>query len=415
MNIFKRFFGGGGFEDNMRRVRPIAELFYSSFDSNPFNFQDINTYGFVSMAKNINAIEMPLVYLCDLFKSGKINAFDKEGNLIEGDPLVSRLNEPNRFQSKEEFLWELFYFTRSAGWSFVLPKSKSVGFEKDLTKVELFNLNPDNVEFKDFKAPRFEIDGLNFKFYISSEKFINLRTADVINFYDTTISTSNPYVGVSRLANLRDEADNTRLADRGKKNKIKRSGSMLISHKERNGLVSDGLDLPVVDSETPEKRITMKQQIEAKLNGIGLAQGKSIVVSSKELGGFSLAKDLIGIDFDEMKEADLRVISNKIGVPYELLPTRNQQATYENRVQAELSVIQRQIEPFASSFAKSIQAYFNYDKEIRITYDHLPAYQVAREQKQKADTDFINSVVTLLNAGIITSEEARERIENKEL
>lgn len=211
-----------------------------------------------------------------------------------------------------------------------------------------------------------------------------------------------------------DEAYNTLLSDFGKKNQIKRTGAVIISHKEKSDSLSDGLDEEVYKDENG-KPITHKDDIELKLNGAGLAQGKSILVSSKELRVDSLAKDIIGIDFDKLKQADLRVISNKIGLPNELSPFEGDNAKYENREQAQFSVIQNEIEPVADAFADKLVKWFNHPTRLILDYSHLPAYQIAQKTKEENKDKIVTRIIQLLNANLITEEDARNMMINYEI
>src|SRR5690606_12014039 len=280
---------------------------------------------------------------------------------------------------QSEFLSQHYYHLRAAGYNYVYPYHKSVGYQKRIGEVKLYNLNPDFIDFERIETSIFDLESVKFKYrhqFESDNSKTKLITDDVIIYYDTKPNSKNPFKGHSRLTSLKDEANNTLLANRGKRNQIKRTGATIVSHKERPEGLSDGLD----EEMTRDKQgnpITFKDDIENKLNGSGLAQGKSILVSSKELKVDSLAKDITGIDFDKMKQSDMRVIANKIGVPNELNPFENDNAKYENREQAQFSVIQNEIEPVANSFALGVMSWFdNHPNKIILDYSHLPAYQV---------------------------------------
>lgn len=389
-------------------------------DTNTFDIPNYSSYGFVQMAQSINAIDAPITYLADLFKSANIYAEDENGNIVENDPLALRLQEPNHLQGAEEFLAEFYYYLCASGWAYMLPYSKSVGFEKDLSQNELFALNPDFCTFGKIKQNIFELDRLSFKYkYGNSETSKELFTDNVIPFYDGAINAFNPFIGHSRLESIRDEAINTILADKGKFNQIKRSGGMVISHKEKgtDGF-SEGLDEEYSRTRAKDGSVkikTHKEEIDEKLNSVGLAQGKSIVVSSKELTGFSMAKDIIGIDFSKMKESDIVVISNKIGVPPELMPLNGNNATYENRESAQYQVLQNRIIPVANNVATALTKYFNRPNKLVFSYEHLPAYQFAKREKEESKNKIVERVEKLYQMGILSREQVIQTLTNNDV
>lgn len=414
-----RNFIGNFFPFLQQRRKGSAEMYFNhSYDSGIFNLPDFGD-GFVFLAQNVDAFDSPITFLCDLFKKGFIYAKDKEGNIIENDPLVKRLNHPNRFQTKEQFLSDFYYFLTAAGWTNILPFHKSIGFENNLDKNELFILNPDKISFDDFKSDIFLIENIDFKYHLKGAKESSkrkLNTKNVIQFTDVRIDPENPFKGLSRLASLTDEGENTLLANRGKKNQIKRTGSLLVTHKEHaKDQYSDGLDEVFEVNEKTGKPKTYKDEIEKELNMLGLSQGKSIAISSKELQVLSLAKDILGINFDLMIAADRITISNKIGVPIELLPTKDINAKYDNRENAELQVIQNRIEPIADMFCKKVREYFKYEYEICMSYDHLPAYQLVNKQIEDRKTKTVERLKLLKEMNWITDEKAKKILQDHDI
>ena len=414
-----RNFIGNFFPFLQQRRKGSAEMYFNySYDSGVFNLPDFGD-GYVFLAQNVDAFDSPITFLCDLFKKGFIYAKDKEGNIIEDDPLVNRLNNPNRFQTKEQFLSDFYYFLTAAGWTNIYPFHKSIGFEKDFKDNELFILNPDKISFKDFNSDIFSLDNVGFKYHLKGAKDNtkrDLNTKNVIQFTDVRIDPENPFKGLSRLASLTDEGENTLLANRGKKNQIKRTGSLLVTHKEHaKDQFSDGLDEVFEVNEKTGKPKTYKDEIEKELNMLGLSQGKSIAISSKELQVLSLAKDILGINFDLMIAADRITISNKIGVPIELLPTKDINAKYDNRENAELQVIQNRIEPVAEMFCKKVREYFEYEHEICMSYDHLPAYQLVNKQIEDRKTKTVERLKLLKEMNWITDEKAKKILQDHDI
>lgn len=366
----------------------------------------------------MNAFDAPITYLANIFKSAVIYAIDKNGNVVEDDELVKLLLNPNPIQGKTEFLSEFYYHLRSAGWNYVCPYHKSVGYNKRIDEVKLFNLNPDNISFNKIRSTIFDLKSGSFKYsFDNGERVIKLplSTDDVIIFYDTKPSSTNPYVGHSRLKSLKEEGVNTLLADRGKRNQIKRTGAGIISHREKTDSLSDGLDEEMYETKDG-KSVSYKEDLEFKLNGAGLAQGKSILVSSKDLRYESLAKEIIGIEFDKLKQADLRVIANKIGVPNELNPFEGDNAKYENREQAQFSVIQNEIEPVGEGLAAAINRWFDkHPNKLIFDYSHLPAYQVAQKTKEENKDKIVDRVIKLLDNELISREDADNMLINYEI
>ena len=367
------------------------------------------------MAQSINAIDGAITYLADLFKAANIYAEDANGKIVENDDLVLRLQEPNHLQGTEEFLAEFYYYLTAAGWCYMLPYNDAVGFEMNLKNNELYALNPDFCNFDKIKENIFDLRDLGFKYSYAAQNHKNekyLSTKDVIPFYDGPVNANNPFIGHSRLSSLGDEAINTILADKGKHNQIRRSGSMIISHKERgtDGF-SDGLD-EMIRKTKDNKIVTHKQDIEAKLNALGLAEGESILVSSKELTGFSMGKDIAGIDFGKMKESDIVVISNKIGVPPELMPLSGNNATYENREAAQYQVLQNRVIPVANNAATALTKFFKRPNKLVFSYEHLPAYQFAKKEKEESKNKIVERVKQLMDMGILNDESAKQMLIN---
>lgn len=368
------------------------------------------------MAQHINAIDAAITYLADLFKSANIYAVDANGKIVENDELVEKLKEPNHLQGTEEFLAEFYYYLCASGWCYMLPYNQSVGFEKDLSSSEIFALNPDYCNFDKIKQNIFDLYNLGFKYAyaaqdLKSEK--HFTTDDVIPFWDGPVNANNPFIGHSRLSSLTDEAINTVLADKGKHNQIKRTGAMIISHKERgtDGF-SDGLDEMMKKDKKSGKITTYKDDIEQKLNTLGLAEGNSILVSSKELTGFSMGKDIAGIDFSKFKESDIVVINNKIGVPPELMPLNGNNATYENRESAQYQVLQNRIIPVANNVAMAMTKFYQRKNKLVFSYEHLPAYQFAKNQQEESKNKIVERVEKLKNMGILSDADAIQMLKN---
>lgn len=333
---------------------------------------------------------------------GKIGKTFSNAEFVDEDgkesALLNKLNNPNDKQSKEEFLKEFAIFLLSSGWTIVWKKYKSFG---NFDTMELININPDcdNTEVRK-ETIITEIDG--------KDETINKR--DLIFFYDIRKNIENDK-GYSRIKPLRSQVRNIEDAQIAKGIQIVNSGVTLISPKAENRNNMDmGLETPVIPNINPTGFKTQKDDLEEKLNSRTI--GNRIVFSNKGVDGYNLSESLVGLKFYDMVEPDILAIYDAFNFPPELSPY-GKNSKYENRPAAEVTLIENEILPLANSFVKSMESEFPNKGNVRVSYDHLSSVAVTKNQVHDTNSKIAKTYVELVNANIITPQQANTILTNE--
>jgi hypothetical protein len=197
------------------------------------------------------------------------------------------------------------YYYFAHGWGYILPRSKSVGFEanlKDTQKNKLYNLDPDHIIFNS-QTSWFGMVKKEVNFDYKPYGFANINYKDVIPFIDVRQNSEKPHIGVSRLLSLRTQIENYYLAMQGKSNLIKRSGNILVSLDATK--VDDlGLDSSIgtgqFDKDGNPVTTTHKEKLEQQIRETSLGNNSmGIMFSTLPLKSMPLSQGLENVKFGE--------------------------------------------------------------------------------------------------------------------
>lgn len=184
----------------------------------------------VELSYKITAINIAIDRIGQALNSGVIYVEDSNGKRLDNDPLTVILNNPNEFQTKEEFYKQFARFYYAGGYCFILPQeitkqtiADSYGFNSQEKiyrtiaakylndKTEFWLLNPQDVstDFSDevlkgnksarvhYSTPLFN-GATDYKF--------------LIHFYDNS-DPENPIKGKSRLWAVEKDIEHIQRAD----------------------------------------------------------------------------------------------------------------------------------------------------------------------------------------------------------
>lgn len=329
---------------------------------------------------------------CDLFSLGKIYVYDKNGAIVEDDPVLKLLSRPNPLQYGSQFLWD-FMFWVQMGNAYCYVDSSLI----DRTTNKLYMLNPGMVEF-----PQTLID-LKDKLILSEQRKKSLEDANIIYHYGDGTKAEFPYKKMihvpdlsggignwfhapSKVAALRKVLANVEAGLDSTNINIRFAGKFLVAGMQDP---KDVYKTPLTNDE--------KLDIERKTNG---NKPVSAVKSMVDIKRF--VEDFSKLQLStEYKDAYF-IIGSMFGIPRDVLEAYNS-GTYENQEKATGKHISYSLQPKGDIFMTALAEMFGYTeqgKKIVIDWEHLPFMQVFA--KDRADTEFkkVQSLEKLLSLGV---------------
>ena len=368
-------------------------MIFKSIYSNAF--ESLNQEFYTRLAQSVDPIDSAITFYCELLASGKLKSIDKNGKEVtDTDLLIKLLQNPNENQNFAQFIKENLYYTLSHGWSYIVPQSSAIGFEKSLKqniKNSIYNVDPDHVKFLNQNWIQSIFNKKEVRFQYKPLGFNEVYFTDVINFIDVRQNSQKPHIGVSRLLALKQQIENWSIAGQAKENMIKRTGSALVSLDGKvEDLALDGTTFER-DNQNNVSATTHKDKLNKELQETGLGNGNSVMFSTLPLKVTPLSAGIDSIPFDKMMVEDARQIYNKFNVPKEFQNLTTESAKFMNRQMAMIEVIQNTIEPLARSFCDKIQSFYNWENTISIDFSHLPVF--AENQNTKITTQ--QAIITM--------------------
>lgn len=360
------------------------------------------------------ALENPIVYACIEIRA-KILAMcefkiqDSEGNISNSSsPVIELLNNPNSFQSKEDFLKQHEWFRCVYGWVFVRP----YGGVGNPTKA-IFNLNPSFVTFyeKNFVSPiawtdsdieAFQSQKFNYKEpqEKDSDKGKDIAYKDVVAFYDTGNAINvdkkqkNPLISPSRLCSVLKSVENSNMALDAENVMIQTNGREIFSGGANRGF-NLGAALPMEEDD--------KESIESNLiNNYGLTSLKRrSIATNQEINWQSLHIKLKDLGLHESVSSNANLIREAFEVPNELYKAFQKGSTYENQKEALISFVQSTIQPIADDIAASFTQWFELEGvKVIASFDHLPVMQHTESKKAEKVLKLATAFQRLVQSGL---------------
>ena len=375
--------------DEFKRDGSMFGYFGVGSSSTEYKYQDLANEGYKKNA---------IVYRCvnEISKGASSVSYDlKAGDqVLETHPLISLMDRPNPMQSYSEFFNALYGFLLLSGNAYVLK----VGAEGGLPR-ELHLLRPDRIVIKGGTSQfpdRYDymINGRVKESYLVDQDtgFSQLKHIKLWNPMDD-------FYGCSPLTAAAVEVDQHNLASKHNINLLNNgarpSGAVIFKPKDDAGFAVNLNE-------------TQRQQLLTDLNnrftGSGNA-GRPMLLEGdfdwKEMG--LSPKDMDFINLKHMSATDIALC---FGVPSQLVGVPDAQ-TYANVAEARLALYEETIIPHI----KLIESDFNewlvpqFDERLNLAFDteSIPALA---ERKRKT----YENIVSAVNAGIMTRNEAREII-----
>lgn len=341
-----------------------------------------------------------------MFGNGIIKEVDVNGTEVKNSKLVAALNNPNWFQSGEEFRRQTYIWRKIFGNEYLYENSPvGVDFESASNKA-LFTLPPNwvGVLYKE-SAPFFTFtetpDGVSYVVQYNG-KLITIPKDALIHLNDDRVymdsnQTNNVYdsfgarsllKGESKLRALTPALNNLKMAYETRGTLLKNRGALGIL----SNAASDVAGTIPLD---PDERKRIQQEFTM---GYGSLEGQSqLIISANNLKWqqMSINPDKMGL-YTETAE-DFNKIIDAYGSRRELYAGKD--ATYENAKAAEKGVYIDTIIPDAAEWIAGFNKKHRVGAKTKLIMDyfHLPIFQEdlgTRGESLKANIDALSIALT---------------------
>ncbi|HHX60347.1 MAG TPA: phage portal protein [Epulopiscium sp.] len=328
---------------------------------------------------------------CDLFSLGEVFVRDKDGKLIDNDPFLSFINNPNPYEEKSDFLWN-YMFNHMLGNAYTYVDSKIIS-----DKNKAYNLDSWKVVISD------ELKKFSDKLILSSstEKYLNNQSIKYI-FDDATstkiewskiihipdLRVGGRFRGESRINALNKIIANSEASLDAENININYSGKFLVASENT-------IEKPPL---TPDE----KKDIEKKMLG-----GKAVHAVSKMLEIRRFVENMANLELDKKYLNAYYLVGKMYGIPRDVLEAY-ESSTFENQEKARGTHVSYSLQARGNALMNGFERMFGYQsegKDIFISWDHLPFMQVFEEQRASIKKTNLDSLDKMLSMGF-TKEEA---------
>ena len=323
----------------------------------------------------------------------KIDVFSDQTKL-DNHELISLLNRPNPLQSGVEYFASLYSYLLISGNSYLLRDTESFTPPR-----ELYLLRPDRIEIKAGtsvipESYNYVIDGRTESVYPVDQKTGQGQIKQIKLW-----SPLDDFYGLSPIMASAYNIDQHNLAGMHNvallKNGCTPSGMLKFEPTDETGMSTQLTD---------EQRARLLEDLEFRFQGTHNS-GRPMLLE----GNFSyqqLGLNPKDMDFLELLNLSAREIALCFGVPAQLIGIPDSQ-TYSNMETAKLALYEETVIPLLKRVESDLNEYLAplYDGDLRIQYDLDSIPAMAEKRKQ-----IYENVVQGVNAGILTRNEARDRL-----
>lgn len=387
----------------------IDNALFKAVFSEAWETLDQNFY--TRLSQTVEPIDSTLIFLGNLLSSGCVKAYDAKGNEVENDLLVRLLNNPNQNQDFKDFTKAWLYYLLAHGWEYIIPSSKSLGFESKLTEnSQLFAPDPDLIKWNSTNwLYSFFANNNTLSFNYEPYGLEKIKYENVIPYFDIRQNTKKPHMGISRLLALKPIIQNYHTAIQAKGNMLYRSGAQVVSPDVKGDDMA--LDAQIgtgqIDEDGNPVMTTHKEKFENQLASSGLGgNNKSVVFSTIPVKVTQLSEGLEKLDYDKYSSQDARVILNKFDIPKEFQNlVLSDVAKYDEKNSSLKFLYQNIIQPLADSLVGKLVKYYNHPNKVVIDYSHLPVFADTEETKLDRQQKAFTLYQSLLEKNHITQED----------
>ena len=350
------------------KSKVLSENHFEWYKTNPFVFTAIN-----ERAKAV--------------ANAKFYIKTKDGEFIENE-LTRKLNKPNPYLSRNEFLMQLMTYKGIWGTGYLYLNKLRASSQPNET--DFLNLPTNQIEFNNELALQAKIDYiwdmLTFKkedslsIYYCSIDTLEKKLLDKNNllpFFDSPIFT-NPYYSESKLKSQRYVVSNIQAALESQNTFLSTPGGMGMLMPD--GKDDSGVYIPL----QPEEKNEVEKQLQQDYGSLTGQNNMRLVNAPVKY--VETMVDVSKLKITESLTQNALILFGAFGLPKELLTAMLQGSTFENQKIAYKNYIQSTAQTEVDSIANSLNiAMPSSEGELVAKFDHLPIMQ--ENEKERADVE----------------------------
>ena len=360
------------------------------------NFYDLTALGDwisetsnLSMALNHPILTPALLFVAKLFSQAHFYIENTNSHLKKDNhPFIKLLDNPNQFQTREDFLETLMFIMIAQGVGVVVV-NKIIGFDDPKS---MFVLNKDLIEWPDnFDKQKLKSNNpkiLEQKIIYDKEGENEVyKIKDLMFFYDLPNALSrNPFKVSSRLDGLKQTLINTKDSLVAKNIILKSNGKELVSGEK------DGFPL------TPEEKSDVESLFNSK-TGLSFGRKRGIVTKAN-VTWKSLHIALRDLGLDESVKVDGNLIYTALHIPKDILSLEAKKTTYNNFKESMVSYVQNEMQSSLNSFTAVFNKHIERPYKLIGNFSHLPIMQFILLEKYDVVKKQAEALMALLSTGV---------------
>ena len=372
----------------------LGEFTYSFLNGNDFN----NSTKYLDISLT-NPVLMTIIALrAKMYSQMEITHVNSKGDVIENSPYVNLLNNPNVFQSKEDFFFQQMWFLSATGNDYTYEIK---AFKNEVPKA-LYNLIPSDIDFKEVqKVNKFFSTKEDWKSYAKKKikytldnQEYNIEIGDLIPFYDMAngLSTNSFMKSESRVKGISKVLENIEQNIKSKNINLQMSQKYLGKNENtgHEGQIQAG------DKQSIERAVVKN----------------SLIVTNANIDVKHLVSDMKRLYLDEQFSQDALKCLLAFDMNKDVLNYFGQgSSTFENQEKGELRYLQNSIIPTANSTMNSFSSQWGLlekGEKLVASYNHLNIMQPIMNEKISSFKAMQETLKLAVELGTMDIKEAKK-------
>lgn len=333
--------------------------------------------------------------------SARFWVVDEEGNDVKRPEIMDRMKQPNPYQTLSQFVGMIEFFSQIYGKAYIC-KVQALGmedFELYVVPNELVTENlktaiiPTFAPLADVESYTLTLNGVNYT--VTPENMF------VVN--DVTYSLNRMGGAVSRLESL-EKPVNTFIASYEAVNELLWNRGML-------GIISMKMSNPDLDTQMPATK-SEKADLREQLNEYGVLRGQmKYAITGYDVACVPVSSSIADLGISDIQRNCKRDMAYTYQVPSILLDVEG--STYANMSEAKLDFYNNDIIPASKNIMEVMNGiYENEQFTVQAFYDHLDLFQDAKKKEAEGFERLLSSLNIAIQSGLMTLDEARDRMNN---